>query len=274
MAFSPPLFQFVAMCVVFMSCATSPLGRKQLMLVDDNSMNQMGAQAFQELKSQTPLTSDSARTNYVRCVALPITQAAESQTAVSNWEIQVFENPQVNAFALPGGKIGVYSGLLKVAKTPGQLAAVLAHETGHVIAKHGAERVSEQAIEGGVLGAVGAFINGGQQPSTTHRLLMSALGVGAQIGIALPHSRTQESEADLIGEDLMAKAGFDPKEAVELWHNMAAVGGAKPPQWLSDHPADQSRIDALQERLPTSESLYSQARAQGKEPKCMPPVSD
>jgi predicted Zn-dependent protease len=252
------------------SCATSPLGRKQLMLVGDDQMNQMGAQAFAEVSQQTPVDAEATVNSYVQCVAVPITKAAAGPTNISNWDIKVFKSDEVNAFALPGGHIGVYTGLLKVAKTPGQLAAVLGHETGHVIAKHGAERVSEQTIEGGVLGAVGAFIGGGDQGSASHNLLMSALGLGTQVGIALPHSRTQEAEADLIGEDLMAQAGFDPKESIDLWNNMNAAGGAQPPQWLSDHPANQSRIDSLQKRLPDSEKLYQQAKAQGRAPHCTP----
>jgi predicted Zn-dependent protease len=267
-----PLRKFLALALIACAaCATSPLGRKQLMLVNDDQMQQMGAEAFREVKAQTPIDSDPRVNSYVQCVAKPITQAAESQTGVRNWEIRVFQSDEVNAFALPGGKIGVYSGLLKVARTPGQLAAVLGHETGHVIAKHGAERVSEQEVEGGVLSAIDAFTSGGQQASVTHNLLMGALGVGTQVGIQLPHSRAQEAEADLIGEDLMAKAGFDPEEAVDLWQNMrAASGGKSPPALLSDHPADEKRIEALKQRLPQAEQLYRRAVAAGRKPRCGP----
>jgi predicted Zn-dependent protease len=250
------------------ACTTSPLGRKQLLLVDDNTMNQMGAQAFQEISKETPVDTGAAVNAYVRCITDPIAKASASGTKISQWEVKVFKSDQANAFALPGGKIGVYTGMLKVAKTPGQLAAVLGHEVAHVIARHSAERVSEQQIQGGVLGAVNAFVTGGQQPSGTHQLLMAALGVGAQLGITLPHSRNQESEADLIGEDLMAQAGFDPSEAPELWRNMMAAGGSQGPQWLSTHPANQTRIDALNQRLPQSRKIFEQAKAQGRNPQC------
>jgi predicted Zn-dependent protease len=252
------------------ACVTSPLGRQQLMLVDDNTMAQMGVQAFTEIKGKTPVVTNPAINDYVLCVARPITAMASGQTQVSSWEIRVFESPEANAFALPGGKIGVFTGLLKVAKTPGQLAAVLGHETGHVIARHSAERVSMQQLEGGALNAASAFISGGAQPTATHQLLMAALGVGLQVGVALPYSRTQESEADLIGEDLMAQAGFDPRESIDLWQNMSAQGGARPPAWLSTHPAEQARIDALRRRLPQSEALYQAARKAGRVPGCRP----
>lgn len=253
------------------ACATSPLGRKQLMLVDDNSMNQMGAQAFEQVKKQTPINADPAVNRYVRCVALPLTLQGSGPVEGKEWEVRVFESPEVNAFALPGGKIGVYTGLLKVAKTPGQLAAVLGHETGHVIARHGAERVSVQELEGGAMSAVSVFVSGGTQSATTQQLLMSAIGLGTQLGVTLPYSRTQESEADQIGQDLMAQAGFDPKESIDLWRNMAAQGGSKPPELLSDHPADEKRIEALQKNLPNAEGLYAQAQAKGLKPVCTPP---
>lgn len=258
----------VVALIVATGCTTSPLGRSQLMLVDDSTMNQMGAQAFTEMQKETPVDADPEVNRYVQCVAVPITRASASKTGVSQWDIKVFDSPQVNAFALPGGKIGVYKGLLKVAKTPGQLAAVLGHETGHVIARHSAERVSASQIEGGALTAINAFVTGGKEPTGSHKLLMAALGIGAQVGIALPHNRTQENEADLIGEDLMAQAGFDPQESVDLWQNMMAQGSSRPPQWLSSHPAEESRIEALKKRMPVSKQLYQQAGVAGNRPSC------
>ena len=227
-------------------------------------MNAMGLQAFDQVKQQTQVSTDPKWNDYVRCVALPITKAAESQTDIKNWDIVVFNDDKiVNAFALPGGKIGVYTGILKVAKTDAQLATVLAHETGHVIAKHGAERASQGLVE--QVGIVGAQV-GGATP-----VEMAALGLGANVGIVLPFSRTQESEADLIGLDLMARAGFDPRQSIELWHNMTAAAGSGPPQWLSDHPANQNRIDALQAHLPDAISKYDQAKAAGLAPHCVAP---
>lgn len=258
------------LCLTMLGCVTSPLGRKQLMLVDDQQMDQMGVAAFQEMKTQTPIESDATVNRYVTCVAQPITQAARGQTPVSNWEIVVFKDPTANAFALPGGKIGVHTGLLTVAKNQDQLAAVLGHEVGHVIARHSAERMSEAQMQGVGLSAINAFITHGAAPSGSSQMIMAALGLGAQVGVALPHSRTQESEADLIGENLMAKAGFDPRQSVELWHNMsAASGGAAPPEFLSTHPASEKRIAELQKNLPQALPIYEQARASGLNPRCV-----
>jgi predicted Zn-dependent protease len=253
----------VSACLLI-GCATSPTGRKQLMLVSDSQMNDMGLQAFQQLKQQTPIDKDSHDNAYVNCVVQPIIQAAQGQTSAKAWEVVVFADKQVNAFALPGGKIGVYQGLLPVAKTDAQLAAVLGHEVGHVIARHGAERMSEQLGEEAVLQTAGALT-----PDTTAgKAALGALGLGSQFGIALPHNRTQESEADLIGLDLMARAGFDPRQSIELWKNMTAAGGSQPPEWLSDHPANENRISDLQAHLPDALRRYQAAQAAGHHPSC------
>ncbi len=253
------------------ACATSPTGRKQLMLVPEELVDSSGAQAFQQLKAQTPSDSDSALNSYVHCVVDPITTAAAGKTDVKNWEVVVFKSDEVNAFALPGGKIGVYTGILPVAKTPGELAAVLGHEVGHVIARHGAERMSTQLATQGGLAAVQAFALGDNADSTQGQLIMAALGVGTTIGLTLPHSRTQESEADIIGENLMARAGFNPEESINLWHNMDAAAGLAPPEWLSDHPANENRIKDLRENMPEAAKLYTQAKAGGQNPQCSVP---
>jgi predicted Zn-dependent protease len=155
--------------------------------------------------------------------------------------------------------------MFNVAKTDGQLAAVLGHEIGHVIAKHSAERVSQQTGTQLGLSALGAITP--QNPNSN--LLMGLLGVGAQVGILLPFSRTQESEADLIGLDLMSRAGFSPQQSVALWKNMAAASAGKaPPEWLSTHPADENRIKNLESHLPAAKIKYDQAQASGLSPHC------
>ncbi|HUP56124.1 MAG TPA: M48 family metallopeptidase [Bdellovibrionota bacterium] len=254
---------FVSLLAV--ACATSPTGRKQLMLVPDAQMDQMGAQAFQQLKAQTPSEGDPAINAYVLCVTRPLTDAVKGATDVKQWELVVFKDDTANAFALPGGKIGVHTGLLKVAKTDAQLAAVIGHEIGHVIARHGAERVSQQL--GTQLALTGAGVLA--PDSTEGRVILGALGVGAQFGILLPHSRTQESEADSIGLDLMSQAGFDPRQSVELWKNMAAAsGGQSPPEWLSTHPANETRIEGLRSQMNTAMPKYQAAVSHGRQPKC------
>jgi predicted Zn-dependent protease len=201
-------------------------------------------------------------------VALPITEAARGQADVASWEVVVFREESANAFALPGGKIGVHTGLLKVAKTDGQLAAVLGHEVGHVIARHGAERVSSGMATQGGLAAIDAFILGKSVSGGQRQLILGGLGLASQVGVLLLFSRSHESEADLIGLDLMSRAGFDPRQSVELWRNMAAAGGGQPPQWLSTHPSHETRISALQAGIPESLRKYEAAQAGGKRPSC------
>lgn len=234
-------------------------------------MNAMGAQAFAEVSSQTPVDQNTTVNAYVQCVVKPLTEAARGKTDVTQWDIKVFNSKEINAFALPGGKIGVYTGILPVAKTPSELATVVGHEIGHVIAKHGGERMSEQLVEAGGLEVVQAFLSGTASPAQ-NQMIMAALGVGTQVGIQLPHSRTQEAEADEIGLKLMAEAGFDPRQSITLWQNMTqATQGQQSPEWLSDHPANENRIKDLQAHMPEAIKLEEQARAQGKNPQCTPP---
>ena len=254
--------------VVFVSaCATSPTGRSQIMLMSDSQMNSMGVQSFEEIKKQTPIETDPKINEYVKCVAIPITEAAKGKTPVDQWEIVVFKDNTANAFALPGGKIGVNTGILPVAKTDAQLATVLGHEVGHVIARHGNERVSQS--EGTQLGMAVVDFATGSMSSTKKQLLMAGLGAGAQYGILLPFSRAQESEADLIGLDLMSDAGFDPNQSVELWKNMSAGGGKAPAEWMSTHPSDQTRMKALSDNIPKHLGQYQAARAAGRAPHCV-----
>jgi predicted Zn-dependent protease len=237
-------------------CATSPLGRSQFTIVSDEKMAAVGAQAFQQISQKTPVTQNAQESRYVTCIANAITTAIPGNN--TPWEVKVFESKEVNAFALPGGHIGVYTGLLKVATTQDQLAAVLGHEVSHVLAHHSAERYSEQmAADLGT--SVVSIVTG-----VDSQLLGGAAGL-----VLLRFSRTQESEADLLGLDLMSRAGFDPHAAVALWQNMEkAAGSNKPPELLSTHPSDERRIQQLQERIPQDLPVYESARAAGRHPHC------
>lgn len=245
------------------TCATSPTGRKQLIIVPEDQMTAMGLQAFQDLKKQEPIDTDPRTNAYVKCVADAVTRVADEGHQPDKWEVVVFKQDAANAFALPGGKIGVYTGLLKVAKTPDQLATVLGHEVGHVLARHGNERVSEQFAAQGGLALISATV--ATKSGSNYNLLMSALGLGAEFGILLPHSRTQESEADVIGLQLMSKAGFNPRESIELWKNMALSGGAQPPEFLSTHPSYDTRMNTLQNNIPSALESYNKVSSR---PKC------
>jgi predicted Zn-dependent protease len=257
------LLTFVFAVALF-GCTTSPLGRSQLILVSDAQLEQMGLTAFDEIKRQTPVTTDARANTYVSCVANAITRVVDPGVA-ERWNVTVFREDQANAFALPGGRIGVYEGLLKVAENQDQLATVIGHEVAHVIARHPAERISTSyATETGL--QLLQVMSGGA--SSDKSQLFGLLGLGAQVGVLLPFSRAQETEADRLGLDLMAKAGFDPRQSVNLWNNMVKSGGAKPPQFLSTHPSGASRIKDLQARMPSALQLSDAAKAQGRKPQC------
>jgi predicted Zn-dependent protease len=228
-------------------------------------MDSMGVEAFAQVKKEMKQSNDPAANSLVRCVAKAITDELPAEAGAGEWEVQVFQDDSANAFALPGRKIGVHTGLLRVARNQDQLATVLGHEVAHVLAGHGNERMSQAFAAQTALDA--AQILAGA-PSPQKQQIFALLGLGAQVGILLPFSRTQESEADLLGLDLMAKAGFDPRQSVELWRNMAAAGGAQPPEFLSTHPSHDTRIQDLQERIPDAMSLYQRARGAGKAPHC------
>lgn len=255
------LFVFTA------ACATSPTGRKQLKLLPDSQMNSMGEQAFQQMAQEQPQVTDPAMVRYVNCVVEPLLKELPEEQRKVNWEVKIFKDESANAFALPGGNIGVHSGLLKVAKTDAQLGAVIGHEIGHVIAEHGNERVSQALAANAGLLAAGALA----KDSEHRQLILGLLGLGAQVGVLLPFGRTQEKEADVIGLELMAKAGFDPAQAVELWKNMQAASNGAPPEFLSTHPSSQSRIERLQEKQSEVRPLYQKAKAAGKTPDCKRP---
>lgn len=245
-------------------CVSSPTGRSQIILVSDEQMDAMGTQAFTEMKSKIPKSYDAKTINFVNCVVNPLTNVVGG-----TWEVVVFKDDSANAFALPGGKIGVHTGILKAAKTDAQLAAVIGHEIGHVLAKHGAERVSQSLATQGGLQIIDAFISGRTQNSGSRKLIMAGLGLGLQFGVTLPHGRTQESEADVIGLDIMSDAGFDPRESISLWKNMSSLGGGQTPEWLSTHPSHETRISDLQSKLPSAIPRYQKAKSKGYIPSCI-----
>lgn len=259
-----PLFVTLTAVLLISACAKSPTGRNQIKLYSSAQLANMGSQAFDNMKSEQKVSKKQVNNDYVNCVANAITRNVPKSVFAGEWEVVVFEDEQVNAFALPGGKIGVYTGLLKIADNQDQLAAVIGHEVGHVIAEHGNERMSNSAL-----------VNAGMQ--VTNQLLktnevayskdiMAAIGLGVQVGVTLPFSRTHETEADIIGLELMAKSGFAPEQSVNLWQNMdKANQGQRPPEFMSTHPSPQSRIQALKQHIPQAKRLQQQASAR---PQC------
>lgn len=240
-------------------CSSSPTGRSQVILFSDDEMSQLGAQSFEELKKTETISTNQSQIAYVNCVADAIIKQVPEQTSFDSWEVVVFDSPQVNAFALPGGKIGVYTGLLKVATNQDQLATVIGHEVAHVLANHSNERMSRSQITNTGLQISSVAISSSDY-SQYKDLTMGALGLGVQYGVTLPYGRTQESEADIMGIDLMAKAGFDPTQSIALWKNMAAASGDnQPPEILSTHPSHSTRITDLTDEISQLPSYSAKA---------------
>jgi predicted Zn-dependent protease len=239
--------------VLLAACQQAPItGRQQLILLPESQDAQMGLQAYQEIKQESRVSRDPELNRRVQTVGRRIAEVSPHPEWA--WEFTVFENEEPNAFALPGGKVGVHTGLFKVAENDDQLAAVMGHEVAHAIARHGAERMSQGLLAQG-LGAVA--IGGGVNPQ-----LVEVAAQAATLGVILPYSRTQESEADHIGLLYMAAAGYDPREAIKLWQNFDKLGGAGTPEFLSTHPAAGSRIERLQELMPEAMEVYRASRQQ------------
>jgi len=220
-------------------CETNEtLGRSQLILFDENTLEQSALGAWQEQLKTAKISHDPLLNARIQKVGGRIVTAAGMGNR--QWEYVLFDDPQPNAFVIPGNKVGVNTGLFKAVKNDDQLAAVLGHETGHVIARHAAERASQQAATGIALEVATKATSGKVQQAVA-----SYGGLGAQVGLLLPYSRRHESEADRIGVDLMVKAGYRASEAVALWENMMAQSAGAPPEFLSTHPSDKTRINDL-----------------------------
>lgn len=250
-------FAISALTLLLAGCDETPTGRSRIAWVPHGMMVELGNNTFEQMRQFTPVTTDPAVKRLAECVSAELISAlAESWPNLNvpeHWNVVVFENPVPNAFALPGGRIGINSGLLKVAENPDQLAAVVGHEIGHVIARHGNERLTQQLGIQGVLMVIALASDG----DVSDNALMRALGLGSQLGITLPFSRAHEAEADRIGLKLIARAGFNPKQSVELWRNMMEVADDQSFELLSTHPHHESRIAVLQEYMPDATTTFS-----------------
>ncbi len=249
------------------ACATSPTGRSQIIYRSDSELAAEAARDFAEMRASIPLETDRAVIDYVHCVATAIVDVLEPEYRELEWDMAIFDSQAVNAFAMPGGKIGVMVGILEVADNQDRLAAVLGHEVAHVTARHSNERASRSPVS--TVGVqVAAILLGGGHSGATYTAY-EALNAGAALGIMLPFNRGQESEADIIGLEYMARAGFDPRESVALWVNMSGDDeGSKAAEFMSTHPSSESRIEALISEWPTVLPLYNEAQAAGRNPNC------
>ena len=250
----------LALTLLFLSaCTTVPItGRSQLNLIPGSSMLAMSAQEYGTFLKENKVSTNPEETAMVKRVGTKIQLAVEnyfagigleSHLADYQWEFNLVEDPQVNAWCMPGGKVVVYTGILPIARDDAGLAVVLGHEIAHAIAEHGNERMSQGLIA--QMGGVALSTAMATKSKETQQLWMSVYGVGAQYGAILPYGRLQESEADQLGLVFMTMAGYDPHEAISFWERMAAQkGGQAPPEFLSTHPADATRIARIKKEIP------------------------
>ncbi len=259
------LFILCALALLSAGCSEVAIsGRTQFNIVPGSTMNSMSFKSYGEFLNQHKLSANAEQTQMVKRVGDRIKNAVENY-AVENgyednlagykWEFNLVDDPNVNAWAMPGGKVVVYTGLIPIAKDDAGLAVVMGHEIAHAFAKHGAERMSQGLLV--QMGGVALSTALDDYPNQTKNLFMQSYGIGTQVGLLLPYSRVHESEADHLGLIFMAMAGYDPQEAPAFWERMSAQKkGAGPPEFLSTHPADATRIQNLKDLLPEAMEYY------------------
>lgn len=241
------LMRLVGAALIFITvpaCSyNEALGRNQLLFVSQGQMAQLASSAWTDLKKQERVTNDPKYTSRVNRVAPKIIRAAGGNPA--EWEVQVFASDQLNAFALPGNKIGIYTGILDLMENDAQIGAVLGHEVAHVLFNHSGERYSQSSLAQAGLTAAQVAVGGGQYSNQ----ILGVLGAGASVGVILPFSRKHELEADKFGVRYMHRAGYDANEAIRFWQKMAASKSGSSPEFLATHPSDATRIAALQKEI-------------------------
>jgi metalloendopeptidase OMA1, mitochondrial len=246
------LCAMVGLLLIVACQAVSPTGRSQIMFVSESQERQLGDEAYREILKKNRLSTRSDWQAQLRRVGQRI--AAVAGQPEYKWEFNVLQGKDVNAFALPGGKVAFWEGIMPIAQDDAGVAVIMGHEIAHALARHGAERMSQemgaQAI--GQILALGV----GQVSPGLHDGFLQLYGLGASVGVLMPWGRAQESEADRIGLTLMAKAGYDPAAAIGFWERMSKVAGDKPPEFLSTHPSDQTRIAQIKAWLPEARSYY------------------
>jgi len=245
----------VCIAILLFSCTTIPeTGRQALILVPESQMLELGVQSYQEVLRENKLSQDQEKVDMVRRVGNRIAAAANRPDY--NWEFNLIQDDEVaNAFALPGGKVAVYTGILKYTQTEAGLATVMGHEVAHALARHGAERMTNIMLAEVGQSALSVALS--TQSPAVAQAANTAFGVATNVGAILPFSRFQELEADRVGLKLMAEAGYDPEEAISFWQRMSQQQGSKPPEWLSTHPTDENRIAELQKELPEARKYYT-----------------
>lgn len=256
-------------CATTTNSSVSGVQRKQFLMLSEKQVENMSVQAYsqslQEANSKKKLNTDGAQLQRVKTISNRLIAQApifRSDSSQWKWEVNVEDNDQVNAYCMPGGKIMVYSGLIeKLNATDDELAAVIGHEISHALREHGRERMSIAAVQQVGLVGLAALASTSKSPNAAAAGVQAA-ALGTNLFFALPNGREQEREADRIGLELSARAGYNPNAAVTLWQKMSAQGGDKPPEFLSTHPSNENRIADLKNLIPSVMPLYEQAKAQ------------
>jgi predicted Zn-dependent protease len=250
------------------ACSTVPLiNRKQVLLVPQSEMLAMSHSSYRQFLDTNDVTTTTKDAKRIQTIGNNISSAVESfltEKGLENrikqfsWEFNLVNDQTPNAWCIPGGKVVFYSGILPYCDTDEGIAVVMAHEIAHAVARHGNERMSQNLMVsmGGM--ALSEFIN--EKPQETQQLFLSAFAIGSQVGVLLPYSRKHEYEADKLGLIFMAMAGYNPQEAVNFWERMMNSGGVKPPEFLSTHPADKNRIEAMQKAMPEAMKYYEASK--------------
>jgi predicted Zn-dependent protease len=255
----------LAFILIAQACGTVPLiGRKQVILLPESSMVEMSLTNYSEFLKENKLSTNKEQADIVRRVGARMSLAVEKylkengfqdRIADFKWEFNLVESKELNAWCMPGGKVVFYTGIMPVTKNDAGVAVVMGHEIGHAVARHGNERMSQQMyVQFGQV-ALSEVLK--SKPEETQAIFKSAYGLGAQYGVMLPYSRIHEYEGDKLGLIFMAIAGYDPKEAIGFWERMAANSGAKMPEFLSTHPVEQNRIEAIKQFLPEAMKFYT-----------------
>lgn len=258
------LIVLLAAAVFTNSCSTVPVsGRKQLNIIPASQMMSMSFQQYDAFLKENKLSTDTKNTALIKSVGKKIEHAVEQYMSMQGlsshlngyaWEFNLVESKEVNAWCMPGGKVVFYTGILPICQDENGIATVMGHEIAHAIAEHGNERMSQSLLV--ELGGMGLQAALQKEPALTQQLAMAAFGIGSQVGVLLPFSRLQESEADHLGLIFMAMAGYDPNYAIQFWQRMASQSKSSPPEFLSTHPSDETRIADLKKLLPEAMQYY------------------
>jgi len=261
----------ITVCLVIIglsACATVPMtGRRQMNLLPSSEMAAMGFREYGKFMENNPVSSKQQAVDDVKEVGAKISAVVEkymkeigqeAKLKHYEWEYNLVADKTPNAWCMPGGKIVFYEGILPYTKDKNGIAVVMGHEIAHAIARHGNERMSQGLVT--QLGGMALAVAIQEKPEQTQQLFLLAYGIGSQVGVLLPYSRLHEKEADRLGLNFMAMAGYDPNGAIEFWERMSKSGGAKPPEWLSTHPMDETRIAEMKKNLPEAFKRFQDSK--------------